>query len=100
MNYAVPEIGLCEQCVREQSESLAGNAVNKALRSVKSDRHAPEVVDANGIPALKFSGAQYVTLPLGMIPPYAGYRIDMEVYVEKKGGKMFASCCAIQKNML
>jgi len=71
-----------------QSESLAGNAVNRVLKNTKADQHAPAVVTANGIPALKFSGAQYVTLPLGMIPPYAGYRIDMEVYVEKKGGKI------------
>jgi hypothetical protein len=42
-----------------------------------------EIID--GKHTLVFKGAQYASLPMGIVPPFGSYEIEMDVYVEKNG---------------
>jgi len=42
-----------------------------------------EVIDGKN--TLVFNGAQYASLPMGIVPPFGSYEIEMEIYVEKNG---------------
>ena len=44
---------------------------------------APIQVKEDGKDVLVFKGNQYLSLPMGMIPPYAGFKVEMEVYIDE-----------------
>ena len=75
-----------------QGETLYGNRMVRYFGNSKKYSigvafrdSIPGRLTENGRTALVFNGGQYVSLPLGIIPPFAGYEIEMEVYVEKNG---------------
>ncbi|MBE6398556.1 MAG: hypothetical protein E7041_00285 [Lentisphaerae bacterium] len=74
-----------------QGETLYGNGMKKFFKKIKVGELADsvperEVIDGKNV--LVFKGGQYVSLPMGIIPPFAGYEISMDVYVTKDGGKI------------
>ena len=68
-------------------ERAYGNALRGYLaRHILPDT-TPEVVVDDGIPALQFDGSQYLALPMAMIPPFAGFKVEMEVFIGAKNDK-------------
>ncbi len=67
-----------------QGENVYGNGMHPYLSRYKAEQYRDTLPVREGN-ALVFKGGQYVSLPLGMIPPFAGYEIEMDVYVEKNG---------------
>ncbi len=46
---------------------------------------APAREKTDGKDTLVFDGAQYVSLPMGIVPPFGSYEIEMDLYVGKDG---------------
>ena len=42
----------------------------------------------DGQDALVFKGGQYVSLPIGIVPAFGSYEIEMDIYVEKEGNRV------------
>ncbi|MBR7121354.1 MAG: hypothetical protein IKC94_03840 [Lentisphaeria bacterium] len=71
-------------------ERAYGNAVRGYLtRHIMPDTTA-ETVNDDGIPALQFDGSQYLALPMAMIPPFAGFKVEMEIFISAKNDKVQA----------
>ena len=65
-------------------ERAYGNNVRRVLTQKFIAEPTPVQTNENGFDVLTFAGNQYLSLPMGMIPPYAGFKIEMEIFVEKK----------------
>lgn len=72
-----------------QGETIYGNSTVRYIKpNDEAYRHAAPKRERDGDrDVLVFSGAQYVSLPLGIIPPYAGYEIEMDVFPAPGGDK-------------
>lgn len=69
-------------------ESGYGNSIAaEYLRRGKILEYAyPTREKIDGQDALVFKGGQYVSLPIGIVPAFGSYEIEMDVYVDKKDG--------------
>ena len=63
-------------------ERAYGNNVRSVLTKQAVADTAPRQIRENGSDVLEFSGSHYLSLPMGMIPPYAGFKVEMEVFID------------------
>ena len=68
-------------------ERAYGNAVRPVTIRQELPDTAPKAVSENGSAALQFNGGQYLSLPMAMIPPFAGFKVEMEVFIAEKNSK-------------
>ncbi len=69
-----------------QGETSYGSSLTKYFGAKKTlENAAPSREKIDGKDVLVFSGAQYASLPMGMMPPFGSYEIEMDLYVGKEG---------------
>ena len=71
-------------------ERAYGNALRGYLAGHMVKDTAPKAAVNDGTAELQFDGSQYLALPMAMIPPFAGFKIEMEVFIGKKNNKIQA----------
>ncbi|MBR2344759.1 MAG: hypothetical protein IKA71_03115, partial [Lentisphaeria bacterium] len=72
-----------------QGETAYGSSLVRYFNSGKQLENAtPMRENADGQTALVFDGAQYASLPMGIVPPFGSYEIEMDIYVEKEGNRV------------
>ena len=62
----------------KRGESVGGQIENATPTREKVD----------GKDVLVFDGAQYASLPMGIVPPFGSYEIEMDIYVDKEGNQV------------
>ena len=70
-----------------QGETAYGSSMTRFFgRGNLCEQPVPLREKADGQDVLVFKGGQYVSLPMGIVPPFGSYEVEMEIYVDKTGG--------------
>lgn len=69
-------------------ESAYGNSMSAEylIKGKTLENATPSREKIDGQDVLVFRGGQYASLPIGILPPYGSYEVEMEVYMNKKDG--------------